>query len=58
MHRRHQKIKEPDNTLGERGVIRREDRATGKDEIALEMFLHWFLHRKPVIPIPFKRLGQ
>lgn len=37
---------------------RREERATGKDIIALEIFLHWFPCRKPVIPIPLKRLGQ
>lgn len=37
---------------------RREERATGKDIIALETSLHWFLCRKPVIPILFKSLGQ
>lgn len=58
MNRRRQEIEELRDTLGKRRDIRREERATGKDEITLEIFLHWFLCRKPIIPIPLKRLGQ
>lgn len=44
--------------FGSPAGIRREERATGKDIIALETSLHWFLCRKPVIPILFKSVGQ
>lgn len=44
--------------LGTPSGLRREERATGKDVIALEIFLHWYLCGKPIIPIPLKRLGQ
>jgi len=55
---RNQENREVRDTMGKRRGIRREKRDTSKDEIALEIFLHWFLCGKPVIPILLKRLGQ
>ena len=55
---RNQENREVRDTMGKRRGIRREKRDTSKDEIALEIFFHWFLCGKPVIPIPLKRLGQ
>lgn len=43
------------DTMGKRRGVRGEERDTSKDEIALEIFLHWFLCGKPVISIPLKR---
>lgn len=54
VHRRNQKTEELRDTMGKRRGIRREERDTGEDEI----FLHWFLCGKPIIPIPLKRLGR
>lgn len=54
MHRRHQEMEELWNTCRHK----EGGKGYGKGTIALETSLHWFLCRKPVIPILFKILSQ